>query len=149
MVTTIGRESTVEALLKDLIQLDYDAIAAYDAAIERLDEPAFRNTLTGFRDDHRRHTQNLAPFLRELGAEVPTEGDAKQLLTKGKVVMANLLGDTAILHAMRTNEDDTNTAYGRAVEHVGLSDEARAVVRQNLADERRHCEWILTTLKTL
>ena len=44
----------------------------------------------------------------------------KALLTKGKVVIAGLMGDEAILQAMRTNEADTNTAYERAVNFKGL-----------------------------
>ena len=50
-----------------------------------------------------------------MGRTPPKEGDMKALLTKGKVVIAGLMGDEAILQAMRTNEADTNTAYERAV----------------------------------
>ena len=146
MVTTIGTEADVGMLVYDLIALDYDAIAAYEAAIERLDDEGYRRALASFRDDHVRHTQNLAPFLAERGAEVPQGGDSKQILTTGKVMFANLFGDKAILEAMRTNEDDTNTAYGRAVEHSDVTPELRQVLEQNLADERRHCAWILETL---
>jgi hypothetical protein len=45
-----------------------------------------------------------------MGRTPPKEGDMKALLTKGKVVIAGLMGDAAILQAMRTNEADTNTA---------------------------------------
>ena len=146
MVTIVGKEVTIQALLYDLIELDYDAIAAYDAAIKRLDDAAFKQALTEFRADHARHTQNLAPFLREMGSVVPEAGNAKALLTSGKVVFANLFGDNAILEAMRTNEDDTNTAYARAVEHPDATMEIRRVLEENLADERRHCSWILNAL---
>jgi hypothetical protein len=81
-----------------------------------------------------------------MGSVVPDSGNAKALLTSGKVVLANLFGDKAILEAMRTNEDDTNTAYGRAVEHPEATAEIRQVLEQNLADERRHCSWILNAL---
>ena len=146
MVTTVGTESDVRTLLRDLIMLDYDAIAAYEAAIERLEDAGFKKALSSFRDDHARHTQNLAPFLRELGEPVPEAGDAKAMLTTGKVKMASLAGDKAILQAMRTNEDDTNTAYARAADHVDATPPMREVLNQNLSDERRHCEWILETL---
>lgn len=146
MVTTIGNETEAQALLYDLIELDYDAIAAYDAAIDRLEDASQKQALASFREDHVRHTENLAPFLRELGSEVPQSGNAKQVLTKGKVVMADLMGDKAILEAMRTNEDDTNTAYSRAVAHPDVTAECRRVLEQNLADERRHCAWILEAL---
>ena len=42
MVTTVGTESTLEDLLEDLIQLDYDAADAYQAAIDRLEDRRFR-----------------------------------------------------------------------------------------------------------
>ena len=38
MATTIGTESNIEKLVTDLIYLEHDAIAAYDATIERLDD---------------------------------------------------------------------------------------------------------------
>ena len=40
----------------------------------------------------------------------------KAILTQGKVVLADMFGDSAILKAMKTNEDDTVTAYDRACE---------------------------------
>ena len=146
MVTLVGTESDARSLLYDLIVLDHDAIAAYDAAIRGLSDEGYRKALTSFRDDHVRHTQNLAPFLAQLGGEVPQGPDAKSLLTSGKVAMGSLLGDKAILVAMRSNEDDTNTAYRRASEHPQVTAEMRAVLEQNLADERRHCSWIMETL---
>jgi hypothetical protein len=145
MVTMVGHESDLKSLVYNLILLDHDAIAAYDVAIKGLSDEGSRRTLSAFRDDHARHTENLAPFLAQFGGTVPQEGDFKQLLTSGKVAMGSLLGDKAILHAMR--EDDTNTAYGRAVEHDEASPELRQVLEQNLADERRHCAWILQALE--
>jgi uncharacterized protein (TIGR02284 family) len=146
MVTMVGTEADARTLLYNLIVLDYDAIAAYDVAIAGLSDEKHRRALTSFRDDHVRHTQNLPPLLRQVGGEVPHEGDLKQLLTTGKVAMGSLLGDKAILQAMRTNEDDTNTAYGRAIDHRAVTAEMRQVLEQNLADERRHCEYILRAL---
>ncbi|MGE5270350.1 MAG: DUF2383 domain-containing protein [Thiohalocapsa sp.] len=113
MATTIGTESTIDALLSDLIQLDYDAADAYQAAIDRLDSAAFRSALTGFRQDHLRHIDELGAFLTRMGKTPPQDGDMKSLLTKGKVVLGSLMGDKAILQAMKTNEDDTNTVSMR------------------------------------
>lgn len=118
-------------------------------AIKGLSNDEHRRALSAFREDHLRHTENLAPYLQQLGGEVPRSGDTKELLTTGKVAMGSLFGDKAILQAMRTNEDDTNTAYARAVEHPDVTAELRVVLEQNLADERRHCAWILETLEQL
>jgi uncharacterized protein (TIGR02284 family) len=149
MVTTVGTESSLEDLLKDLIQLDHDAVDAYQAAIDRLQNKDFRSALTGFRQDHQRHTEELGALLSAMGREPPKEGDMKSLLAKGKVVLGGLMGDKAILQAMKTNEDDTNTAYERAVKHDEASADMRDVLSRGLADERRHRDWMVKAIEKL
>lgn len=149
MATFIGKEDKAEDLLKNLISLDYDAAEAYQAAVSRLQDAACKQNLENFRQDHIRHTQNLGKFLIQLGKTPPTGPDAKMFLTKGKVVMADLFGDKAILTAMKTNEDDTNTAYERAVNHKDITIEMRQILQENLQDERRHREWIENKIKEL
>jgi uncharacterized protein (TIGR02284 family) len=149
MTTTVGTEKTLEDLLEDLIQLDYDAADAYQAAIDRLEDARFRSALAEFKRDHLRHIAELSDILSSMGGTPPKEGDMKALLAKGKVVVAGLMGDESILQAMRTNEADTNTAYERAVGFTGLPSNTREVLQRGLEDERRHCEWILETLKQL
>ena len=68
-----------------------------------------------------------------MGRTPPKEGDMKPLLTKGKVVIAGLMGDEAIPRAMRTNEADTSTAYERAVNFKGLQANTRDVLQNGLA----------------
>jgi uncharacterized protein (TIGR02284 family) len=142
VVTTVGTEDDVVELLRDLIKLDFDAADAYRAAIDRLENPAHREKLRSFLSDHERHTRNLAPFVSELGGTPPSEGSAKSLLTTGKVAIGSLAGDAAIIRAMKSNEDDTNTAYERACARADLKPAMRDVLQGNLADERRHRAWI-------
>ncbi len=149
MATTIGTESTIDELLNDLVQLDHDAAGAYQAAIDRIENQGFRATLTAFRQDHLRHIEELGGCLERMGRTPPTEGDMKSILAKGKVVMAGLMGDKAILQAMKTNEDDTNTAYERAVRHREVGPELQAVLQQALGDERRHRDWMIATIQRL
>jgi uncharacterized protein (TIGR02284 family) len=149
MATTVGTESTLGDLLDDLIELDYDAADAYQAAIDRLDDPAFRSTLAQLKGDHLRHIDELGTVLMGMGRTPPKQGSFKSILARGKVVIGGLAGDKAILEAMRTNEADTNTAYERAVRFRDLPLDARDALDRGLEDERRHCEWILETLKTL
>jgi hypothetical protein len=52
------------------------------------------------------------------------------------------VGDRAILRAMKTNEDDTNTAYERATGRADLTPTIRDVLTRALADERRHRQYI-------
>ena len=149
MVTTVGTESTLHDLLIDLVRLDYDAAVAYQAAIDRLENASFKAALAEFREDHLRHTRDLGECLRELGKTPPTEGDMKEMLATGKVVIAGLIGDKAILTAMRTNEDDTVTAYDRAAKFKGAPPDVLDVLERNQSDEHRHSDWIRSTLNTL
>lgn len=149
MATTIGTETDLESLLSDLIELDYDATAAYEAAIERLDDDIAKQRLTEFKADHTRHIHELGQLMRDMGEAPPESGDMKSVLTQGKVVMAGLSGDKAILKAMRSNESDTNSAYERASGRDDLTPEIQAVLDKNLGDERRHRDWIEEYLAAL
>ncbi len=148
MATTVGNERHLEHLLEDLIRLDYDAAAAYQAAIARLETAGFKAAMRTFKADHLRHTRELGECLRELGEKPPREGALKQILTTGKVVLGGFLGDKAILRAMRTNEDDTVTAYDRAVKHKALTDAIRRVLERGRMDEHRHRQWIIAALES-
>ena len=64
MTTRVGLEPDFMTAIKDLIELDYDAIAAYDAAIDRLDKEGFRKAFRDFRRDHEKHIEELSAFLR-------------------------------------------------------------------------------------
>lgn len=147
MATSVGLKPDFKSVLKDLISLDYDAAEAYQAAIERLENPLYKQKLGEFREDHLRHIRELKEVAATLDIETPTGPDAKLALAKGKVVMAGIMGDKEILMAMKTNEEDTNTAYERAVNHKDIIASARGVVDRGLSDERRHRQWIIDTLE--
>ena len=66
MAEMTNPKKTVE-LLNDLIHLDFDAIAAYEAAIDRLHQASDREQLGRFMADHRRHTVDLSLIVRENG----------------------------------------------------------------------------------
>ena len=149
MATTVGNESDISGLVTDLIYLERDAIAAYESTIERLSDRSLSEQVQRFLSDHRQHLTTLNEMARELGAEAPTEGDMKQMLTTGKIALANLMGDSAILKAMKTNEDDTVTAYERASRHEGAIAKSKAFFEKALADELRHREWMEQTAKSL
>jgi uncharacterized protein (TIGR02284 family) len=142
MATMTGLQTDLVKLLKSIIELDYDAIEAYEAAIERLENGSDKAQFSMFMADHRRHVSDLSLIMTEMGEEPPTGPDIKGMLTKGKVVLGSLIGDKAILFAMRTNEADTNTAYERALARDDLTARMRAIFETNLLDERRHRNWI-------
>ena len=146
MATMVGTQKDLTSLLKQLIELEYDALEAYQAAIDRLDDANFKSSFEGFRTDHQRHVTELDGAMRQLGGEPPQSGDIKRVLAKGKVVIGALVGDRAVLMAMKTNEDDTNTAYERACKRDDIPGHLRTMFERNLADERRHRAWIEQTL---
>lgn len=142
MATMVGTQKSIIGLLEQLTRLDYDAIEAYKVAIDRLKNGEAKAALTGFMGDHERHVKELSDQLVALGTKPPRGPDAKSFLTSGKVFIGSLLGDRAILMAMKTNEDDTNRAYERASKRTDLPESLSSLMKRNLDDERRHRLWI-------
>lgn len=149
MATMVGTQKSLAQLLNSLIELDFDAIAAYRSAIDKVSGSEDKAKLRGFMADHERHIVDLTPLVRQLGEKPAEAADAKAALTKGKVMLASIFGDRAVLEAMKLNEDDTNAAYERANARTDLSFEVREVVAKNLADERRHRAYIVQRLAVL
>lgn len=147
MASTMSPEHVLEGL-NELVELEYDAIAAYKSAIERINSPAYKSKLSEFLTDHQAHIESLTDLVRKEGGTPEEDGDAKKILTKGKVVLADLAGDEAILKAMKSNENQTNSGYEKAVEK-DFSDHIQSVLQKGLADERRHKAWVETTLDAL
>jgi uncharacterized protein (TIGR02284 family) len=148
MAEMIDAKKTV-ALLNRLIHLDYDAVAAYEAAIERLHLVNDQDQLGRFMADHRRHILDLTAIVIENGGQAVSAADYKEVLTKGRVVIAGLMGERAVLEAMKSNEDATNAAYEKATREPSITSRLRAVLDRNLNDERRHRAWIEQRLVTM
>ena len=142
MVTTVGTESTLPDLVEALLLLEHDAIAAYETTIARLENPGYKQKIAEFKGDHDRHVRELTQIAGAIGAKAPREGDMKQMLTTGKVAMASMMGDGAILSAMRSNEEDTVTAYERASRNSAATPETKPIFERAHADELRHREWM-------
>ncbi len=147
MTTFVGTQSNFVDAIKDLIELEYDAVEAYEAALNRLEAIEYKEKLSQFESDHNRHIQALTRLLENHNEQAPTGPSlAKQWITKGKVVLANLGGDHAILNAMNSNETDTNTAYERMQARDDKWQDAVEIIRQALEDERRHKAWFESIL---
>ncbi len=128
----------VVALLNRLIQLDHDAIEACKAAMDRVVRTEDRAQLAAILADHRRHTEELAFVVRNLGGDPASHGDLRQALTKGKVVLGALSGERAVLEAVRGNEAEAVAAYADAVSQRGIPVDVMTVLERQLAVERRH-----------
>ena len=147
MTTSLGTQpKDVTEIVRQLVEIDYDAIEGYSAAIDRLENETFRDQLTSFKEDHQRHIADLGAELVSLGERVPSGPDLKGIVGKGKVVMGGFLGDLAILLAMKTNEEDSNEVYERAAERRDFPAPIRRLIERGRADEQEHLAWIETQL---
>lgn len=146
-MTVLLNEADVNEKLHDLIELDYDAIAAYRAAIERIEDASYKSKLVEFMGQHERHVTEFSGIIHKQGGTPPDSGDFKQVLTAGKVKIADTLGsDEAILKAMLANEEQTNSKYESMVEE-NFPAPVLKLLEAGLADERRHRAWIKSVLK--
>ena len=148
MVTMVGKQKSFIEAVKELVELDYDILGAYEAAIDNLENPEYKKKFEEFKIGHTRHITELGAFLSRCNEECPSGPDSiKKLLEKGKVEVASLFGDQNILNAMLSNEEDTNTAYERMNSRVNESSDTQIakIIADGLADERKHMDWLQAT----
>ena len=108
MATMVGTQKSFTEAIKELVELDYDALGAYEAAINNLENPEYKRKFEEFKLDHQRHITELTAFLSRCNETAPSGPDnIKKILVKGKVELASLFGDQDILKAMLSNEEDT------------------------------------------
>lgn len=133
--------------LNSLIQLDVDAIHAYEQAIKNIDVESVKMRLTEFRQDHERHVTELSSEVRKLGGTPPShKRDAKGFVIQGMTAIRSMTGTEGALKAMQTNEKLTTRNYGQAVSKPFPPD-VMTILQRNAADERRHLEYIEETLR--
>ncbi len=143
MTTFVGMQSNFLDAIANLMELEYDAIEAYEVAIEKLSNQVYKDKLSEFLEDHKMHVEKLGVALRAHHVD-PPEGPsmAKQWITKGKVIIANIFSDAAIMSAMLSNEIDTNTAYERINARDDKIEDILEIIKRGLEDERRHKAWL-------
>ena len=142
MATLAGTQAHFFEALKQVIELDFDAIKAYEAAIHRLENPTYIATFQTFKGDHQRHVNDLSRYMKEQGQTPPTGPDFKAVLTQGKIIIAALATDHAILRAMKSNEEDTNQAYDNILSHGQKPQAIADLLITCFEDERRHRQWL-------
>lgn len=131
-------DTDVIETLNELIQLDFDAIKAYEQALDRVDDDEVDSDLESFKADHERHIEDLSQLVRELGGVPKDVGrDLKGVMLEGLTALRSATGTLGALRAMRMNEKLTNRTYEKAVS-LPMPSHARAVLAVNFEDERRH-----------
>lgn len=148
MTTFVGTQSDFVEILKELIELDYDAVEGYQTAIDTLKNKDYKVKLQSFREDHINHIKNLNEVLIKHNQEKIKKPDMKKWLIKGKIKLGSITGeDINILKVMVQIEDDTNLAYERANNYKEPWEDAIDPLRQGLMDEKIHREWLREILE--
>jgi len=132
-------------VLNELIQREHDTMAAYRAAIDRIDSLLARRELAQFFADHEAQARRLASCVERYGGRPKTGGDLKQLWTKGRIILADMAGDDAVLVALKRLEAEVHRAYERAQDLLrNLADPPLATVLESaLAEEDHHVLWLV------
>lgn len=147
MATPTPSLPALEQQLSRLRQLDQEAEAAYEAAAVRVRRPALRRGLRALAADCRRHVDELAPYLPAAGVSRGPADDERRLLRAGRLMLAQVLGDAAVLDALGDLVRQSTAAYADALADDRLAVPARAVVQRNACDERRHEHWLRAALR--
>ncbi len=136
--------------LNDLLQLNHDAIGAYDIAIEKLADRDHANQILGFRRDHERHIQELNELVAALGGEAKNQphltGPFKQALQS----LGALGGDRGVLAAFRQNELQVRSKYELyAAKANHWPQNVKRAIDRNALDEERHYRWVADALQAM
>lgn len=143
MTTFTGTQETFVEAVKNLVELEYDTKEAYEEAIKRLEYNSNKTKLREFCEDHEKHIIALSKLLQNHNEQAPVQSKGiKSWISKGKVIIADIVGDRSILLAMASNEKDTNKAYERMNARHDRWDDSKNILKIALADEKRHKEWL-------
>ena len=133
--------------LNDLLQLDHDALAAYDLAISKLEDRDHASQITGFRRDHERHVYELNELVTRLGGTPVNHPHATGPFKTALQSLGGLAGDKGLLMAFRTNELQVRTKYDTYASKAMLwPPEVKRVIDGAALDEERHYAWVADVL---
>jgi rubrerythrin len=144
--------ATAEILdgLNDLLQLDHDAIGAYEIAMEKLEDRDHAGQIAGFLRDHERHVRELNELIAELGGTAVNEPHATGPFKQALLSLGALAGDRGLLIAFRTNELQVRSKYDRYASRANAWPTAiKRVVDRCALDEERHYRWVAEALAAM
>ncbi len=136
--------------LNDLLQLDHDAVGAYQIAIEKLEDRDHADQIAGFQRDHERHIERLNEAIAALGGTPVNEPHATGPFKEAMQRLGALAGDKGILMAWRVNELQVRTKYDNyASKAISWPDDLKRLVDENALDEERHYRWVAEVLERM
>jgi rubrerythrin len=141
--------ATAEILegLNDLLQLDHDAVGAYEIAMEKLKDRDHADQIAGFRRDHERHIRELNELVLELGGTPMNQPHATGPFKMALQSLGALAGDRGTLMAFRTNELAVRAKYDSYASKANLwPTHIKRVIDRCALDEERHFQWVSDVL---
>jgi uncharacterized protein (TIGR02284 family) len=146
---SICTDEEVVRKLKELIELDADAMLLYDKALEHVEDPVVTEAFEAYRADHGRHVGELTQLVLDLGGTPPpADRDFKGTLLEAVTALRSATGTRGALKALRTNEKIMNKHYEEAAD-MELPAPVAIAIAARLADERRHRAGIDAELERL
>jgi rubrerythrin/ElaB/YqjD/DUF883 family membrane-anchored ribosome-binding protein len=141
--------ATAEILegLNDLLQLDHDAVGAYEIAMEKLKDRDHADQIAGFRRDHERHIRELNELIADLGGAPRNQPHATGPFKLALQSLGALAGDRGALMAFRTNELQVRAKYDSYAARANLwPTHVKRVIDACALDEERHFRWVSDVL---
>jgi rubrerythrin len=136
--------------LNDLLQLDHDAVGAYEIAMEKLADRDHASQIGGFLRDHERHIRELNELIAELGGTPVNQPHATGPFKQGLQSLGGLAGDRGLLIAFRTNELMVRSKYDSYASKANAWPTAvKRVVDAAALDEERHYHWVAEALAAM
>lgn len=136
--------------LNDLLQLDHDAIAAYDVAISKLEDRDHAGMIAGYRLDHERHVRELNELVARLGGTPANHPHVTGPFKTALQSLGGLAGDKGVLLAFRTNELQVRTKYDLYASRAMLwPPDVKRVIDGAALDEERHYAWVADVLQRM
>jgi uncharacterized protein (TIGR02284 family) len=142
MITLVGTQTDFVDALNDLLEMEFEALEIYDAAIHRLDKEDYRDKLREFKEDHEKHVKDLTDYLEKIGEEPSKKPSGKQVLPISIISLKSLIGDKSILKTMVSVEEDTNKAYERMNKHSDKHEKSADMIKEFYNDEKKHKAWL-------
>ncbi len=137
-------ENDFASTFKELVNLDQNAVEAYEMAINRLKNDVYKSEFVKFKEEHQQHIEAIITILKNHGISehFNSSTSKKQLLPKGKAVITNLTRDNSILLAIISNEIDIIDAYNFAYSKAGGWKDTEDILKHIIDDEKRHKNWL-------
>lgn len=128
--------------LKNLCQLDIDAVHAYNECLHHIDLPEVKRHIEQFRADHERHIKDLSAIIHSYKEKAPEfSPDLKGYMLDVFSKIRSLTGTEGALKSLKSGENLTNKRYAKAAD-TDFPANIKSVIERNYKDEQRHLAYV-------